>query len=204
MHGYSDRINHALAFTAKHYRPSVPPWGGMGHVAHPANVGLILARYGCDQATIVAGIVHHVLEELPPPERMAYEGKISEKFGPVVLAVALDASELRYDERGERSWRARKLDLLAHLGVAEPRALDVIAADEIHRCGSMIAATRRLGREYLRTVSQASSEQIFWWYRSMLEVLIARSDWPQRVMLDEIRSLSASLVRSLQQREEEL
>jgi hypothetical protein len=199
MHGYSDRINHALAFTAKHYRPSVPPWGGMGHIAHPANVGLILARYGCDQPTIVAGIVHHVLEELPPHERAVYESKISEKFGPVVLAVALDASELRYDERGERPWRARKLDL----GDAEPRALDIIAADEIHRCGSMIAATRRLGVEYLRTVSQATSEQILWWYRSMLEVLTARGDWPQRTMLDEIRSLSADLIRTLRQQEED-
>jgi hypothetical protein len=154
--------------------------------------------------TVVAGIVHHILEELPPAERSAYEGKICEKFGPVVLAVALDASELRYDERGERPWRARKLELLSHLGVAEPRALDVITADEIHRCGSMIAATRRLGGEYLRTVSQASSEQLLWWYRSMFEVLSARADWPLRAMLDEIRALSADLVRSLQQREEEL
>ncbi|HEU5170151.1 MAG TPA: HD domain-containing protein [Gemmatimonadales bacterium] len=204
MHGYSDRINHALAFTAKHYRPSAPPWGGMGQAAHPANVALILARYGCDQATIVAGIVHHILEESRSDQRAVFEGKIGEKFGPVVLAIARDAAELRYAERGERPWRARKLDMLAHLGVAEPRALDVIAADEIHCCGATLAALRRLGTEYLGSVSQADSEQVIWWYRSMLEVLTARADWPQRPMLDEIRALSADLARSLQEREEEL
>ena len=113
-------------------------------------------------------------------------------------AVGEACSEEQHRSAGEGSAVSQDL------GVAEPRALDVIAADEIHRCGSMIAATRRLGVEYLRTVSQASSEQILWWYRSMLEVLTARGDWPQRAMLDEIRALSADLVRSLQQREEEL
>ena len=57
------------------------------------------------------------------------------------------------------------------LAVAEPRALDICVADEIHACGSTITALRRLGVEYLRTVSRADSEQTIWWYRSMLEIL---------------------------------
>jgi hypothetical protein len=88
--------------------------------------------------------------------------------------------------------------------VAEPRALDIIAADEIHRCGSTIAALRRLGAEYLRPVSQATSDETIWWYRSMIEVLSARADWPQRAMLDEIRALGTDLVRHLRETEEEL
>jgi hypothetical protein len=38
----------------------------------------------------------------------------------------------------------------------------------------------------------------------MTEVLASRPDWPQRAMLEEIRTLAADLVRSLQQNEEEL
>ena len=53
--------------------------------------------------------------------------------------------------------------------------------------------------EYLRTVSRAGSEQTIWWYRSMLEILAARSDWPRREMLAELRVMSADLVRSLRQ-----
>jgi len=89
------------------------------------------------------------------------------------------------------------LGLAATGDVSSGRAIVLFA------CGSMIAATRRLGIEYLRTVSQATSEQVLWWYRSMLEVLTARGDWPQRTMLDEIRSLSADLIRTLRQREED-
>jgi hypothetical protein len=74
-------------------------------------------------------------------------------------------------------------------------------ADEIHACGSTMTALRRLGVEYLRTVSSAGSEQTIWWYRSLLEILASRSDWPQRAMLSELRLMSSDMVRSFRQSE---
>ena len=38
----------------------------------------------------------------------------------------------------------------------------------------------------------------------MLEVLETRPDWPRREMLEELRMLSADLVRSLRRSEEQL
>ena len=177
----------------------------MDYLAHPANVAIILARYDCDQITLVAGILHHVLEEAVPDQRTVLERKIGDKFGPVVLAVAKDALEPKFDRRGgERAWQARKQEYLSQLAIAEPRALDICAADEIHACGSTMTALRRLGVEYLRAVSRAGSEQTIWWYRSMLEILASRSDWPQKAMITELRLMSADLVRSLRQREVDL
>jgi (p)ppGpp synthase/HD superfamily hydrolase len=205
MHGYSDRINHAFAFAAKYYGAVAPAGAGMDYLAHPANVAIILARYGCEQVTIVAGILHHVLEEAAPKSRPVLERKIADKFGPVALAIAKDALEPKYDFRGaERSWQACKQEYLAQLAAAEPRALDICVADELHACGSTITALRRLGVEYLRTLSRAGSAQTIWWYRSMLEILEARADWPHREMLSELRLLSTDLVRSLRLSEEEL
>jgi len=205
MLGYSDRINHAFAFAAKYHGAVAPPGAGMDYVAHPANVAVILARYGCEQATIVAGILHHVLEETTAEHRAVLEQKISDKFGPVVLAIARDAVEPKLDRRGaERSWQSCKQEYLTLLAMAEPRALDIIVADELHACGSTITALRRLGLEYLRTVSRAGSDQTIWWYRSMLEILESRSEWPRREMLSELRVLSTELVRSLRSSEDEL
>ena len=205
MHGYSDRISHAFAFAAKYYVAVAPAGAGMDYLAHPANVAIVLARYGCEEVTIVAGIVHHVLEETRPDRWPLMEQKISEKFGPVVLAVAKDALEPKFDRwGGERPWQASKQEYLGQLAVAEPRALDICVADEIHACGSTTAALRRLGVEYLRTVSRAGSDQTIWWYRSMLEIVSGRSDWPRREMLAELRLMSAELVRSLREREEGL
>ena len=205
MLGYSDRINHAFAFAAKYHGAMAPPGAGMDYVAHPANVAVILARYGCEQATIVAGILHHVLEETTADHREVLEQKISDKFGPVVLAIARDAVEPKLDRRGaERSWQSCKQEYLTLLAMAEPRALDIIVADELHACGSTITALRRLGLEYLRTVSRAGSDQTIWWYRSMLEILESRSEWPRREMLSELRVLSTDLVRSLRSSEDGL
>jgi (p)ppGpp synthase/HD superfamily hydrolase len=205
MHGYSDRINHAFAFAAKYYGAVAPAGAGMDYLAHPANVAIILARYGCEQVTIVAGILHHVLEDAAPGSRPVLERKIADKFGPVALAIAKDALEPKYDARGaERGWQARKQEYLAQLAAAEPRALDICVADELHACGSTITAVRRLGVEYLRTLSRAGSAQTIWWYRSMLEILDARPDWPRREMLSELRILSTDLVRGLRLSEEEL
>jgi (p)ppGpp synthase/HD superfamily hydrolase len=205
MHGYSDRINHAFAFAAKYYVALAPAGAGMDYIAHPANVAVILSRYGCEQVTVVAGILHHVLEEAPPERRPMLEQKIADKFGPVALAIARDALEPKFDRRGaERPWQHCKSEYLTQLATAEPRALDICVADELHACGSTITALRRLGVEYLRTLSHAGSEQTIWWYRSMLEILETRPEWPRREMLYELRMMSADLVRGLRQSEEEL
>ena len=93
MHGYSDRINHAFAFAAKYYNALAPVAAGMDFLAHPANVAVILTRYGCEQVTIVAGILHHVLEESPPE--------------PVAGAGAEDRGQVRAGRARRRQGRAR-------------------------------------------------------------------------------------------------
>ncbi|HEX5819008.1 MAG TPA: HD domain-containing protein [Gemmatimonadales bacterium] len=202
MHGYSDRLHHAFSFAAKHYAPRAPSSGAAEFIAHPGNLAVILARYGADLATVEAGVLHLVLEECGE-HRLQLERKIAAKFGPVVLAIARDAAEPRYDERGmERHWHAVKLDMLAHLAVAEPRAIDICVADEIHASGVTLTAVRRLGSEYVRTVASASSAQMIWWYRSLLELLEERADWPHTGMLEELRMLSADLVRALRAHED--
>ena len=204
MSGYSDRINHAFAFAAKHYGALRPAAGGMGFLAHPSNVAVILARYGAEPITIVAGIVHHILEALPPAGRPEMEQKIGNKFGPVALAIACDAVEPTHDPRGmPRSWGARKQEYLTQLAAVEPRALDICVADEIHAAGSTVASVSRLGPEYLRAVAAAPSEQWLWWSRSLIDVLEDRRDWPRREMLAELRLMSADLVRTLRSHETE-
>jgi (p)ppGpp synthase/HD superfamily hydrolase len=203
MHGYSDRIHHAFAFAAKHYVPRAPATGSADFIAHPGNLAVILSRYSADQPTVVAGVLHLVLEETVPEARQGMEQSIGIKFGSVVLAIARDAVETRFDARGgELPWRAVKHDYLAHLGVAEPRAVDICVADEIHCAGLTLTALRRLGAEYVRTVSSASSEQTVWWYRSLLELLAQRSDWQRPDMLEELRVLSADVVRALRAHED--
>ena len=195
MHGYSDRINHALAFSAKHRSAPRPEGASTVHLAHPANIAVILTSFGCDEATIVAGVLHHVLENARSRDRKELEQKIGAKFGPVVLAIACDAVEPGLATGS--SWRGAKSDYLNHLATAEPRALDICVADELHCCGSAIAALGRYGREYRHSVFRGSADDTLWWYRGLLEQLTERADWQRPLMLADLRQLSAELVRTL-------
>src|SRR5258707_14002110 len=68
--GYSDVINHALAFSAKHHDRQVRKGTKLPYLTHPANVAVILTRYGCDNDTIVAGNFPHVNQEFGPGRDM--------------------------------------------------------------------------------------------------------------------------------------
>jgi (p)ppGpp synthase/HD superfamily hydrolase len=194
MHGYSDRINHALAFAAKYYGTATGPERTMAYLAHPANIAIILARYGCEDLTVVAGILHRVLEEAHPEERPLLEAKVLEKFGPVVLATASDVLEPRHDALGRlRSWRACKREFLVQIADAEPRGLDICAADEIHNCGAAIRLVRRLGAEYLHADPAASPADTLWWYGAITEHLGSRREWRNRAMLDELFAMTREL-----------
>jgi len=199
MHGYSDRINHALAFAAKHYGTVQGPERTMAYLAHPANIAIILARYGCEDLTVVAGILHRVLEEAPPHEREALEAKVLEKFGPVVLATACDVLEPRHDALGRlRAWRTCKREFLVQIADAEPRGLDICAADEIHSCGAAIRIVRRLGAEYLHADPEASPADTLWWLGAFTSHLESRREWRNREMLNELMAMTRELTVLLQ------
>src|SRR5256885_16902539 len=86
--GYSDRLNHALAFAAKHHDQQVRKGTRLPYITHPANVAIILTRYGRDDQTVVAGILHDVIEDCVREAftRDMLEGRVGDKFGIGVLA----------------------------------------------------------------------------------------------------------------------
>ena len=87
MTGYSDRINHAFAFAAKHHDQQVRKGTRLPYLTHPANVAVILTRYGCNEDTVVAGILHDVVEDCVRDgwTREMLEERIGHKFGSGVL-----------------------------------------------------------------------------------------------------------------------
>jgi hypothetical protein len=196
--GYSDPIDHALSFVAKHHPDPI----GFGPTTtnQPANVGLTLARYGCDEATIVAGILHGAVRGRSGSAREAIEAKINAKFGPAVAVSVRDAVEPKLDPEGRpRGWRTAKQEFLVHLLDADPRALDVVTATEIHWCGSSLTIVRRLGPEYLPVEANVALADLGWWHASLAELLATRSDWRRRDMLEQLRAMSAAILRALEE-----
>jgi len=144
--GYSDVINHALAFSAKHHDRQVRKGTKLPYLTHPANVAVILTRYGCDIETVVAGILHDVIEDCVRDgyTREMLEQRIGDKFGGKVLETVLAVTYRRHDDDGvELSTEDRKADYLERLSEANEEARWVCAADKIHNASSTLADLRR-------------------------------------------------------------
>ena len=174
--GYSDRINHAFAFAAKHHDQQVRKGTRVPYFTHPANVALILSRYGQDEETILAGILHDVVEDCVRDgfSREMLVERIGDKFGASVLEDVLAVTERKRDaDDVELDWEERKSDYLERLATASARARWVCAADKIHNGGSLLADLRRTAfPESVWGRFRRGPEETVRWYRRVHDRLI--------------------------------
>src|SRR5215211_7710623 len=146
IRGYSDRINHAFAFAAKHHDRQVRKGTRLPYLTQPANVAVILSRYGCSENTVVAGILHDVVQDSirEGSTRETLQQRIGEKFGEEVLASLQAVAQRRVDDDGvELSADDAKVDYLARLASAPQPALWVSAAEKVHNANSLRSDLRR-------------------------------------------------------------
>ena len=173
--GYSDRINHALAFAAKHHDQQVRKGTRLPYLTHPANVAIILTRYGCDETTVVAAILHDVIEDCVTKDYTAemLEQRIASKFGADVLETVLAVTHRKHDSDGEEfTSEEKKADYLRRLSDAPPRALWVCAADKLHNANSILSDIQRtIQPDSVWARFKVGKEGTIRWYRAVYERL---------------------------------
>ena len=146
MNGYSDRVNHALAFAAKHHDQQVRKGTRAPYSTQPANLAIILTRYGCDEDTVTAGILLEVVEDYSRQSSPAdvLRHRVGDKFGERALELAQMVTERRTDDEGlELSPEERRADLLERLGKASADGQVLAAAEALHGAGTLLADLRR-------------------------------------------------------------
>ena len=177
MIGYSDRTNHAFAFAAKHHDQKVRRGTSLPYLTKPANVAVILTRYAQDESTVVAGILHDVVEDFVRERcpRDMLEQRVGEKFGHDVLAALLTVVErLKDDDDVELSGDERKDDALDRLADAPLPGRWVAAANALHSGGTLLADLKRT--QFPETVWGRFSigrEGTVRWYRRIHDRLAA-------------------------------
>ena len=193
--GYSDRINHAFAFAAKHHDRQVRKGTRLPYLTHPANVAVILTRYDQDEQTIVAGILHDVIEDCVRDgyTRDMLEQRIGDKFGPEVLDTVLAVTQRQVDEEGiELSSEERRDDYLARLAGASDSARWVCAADKIHNGASIVADLKRtLDPDTVWSRFNAGRVGTVRWYRRVYDRL--RELGFDAPIMDELRDVAEEL-----------
>ncbi len=170
--GYSDAINHAFGFAAKHHDRQVRKGTKLPYLTHPANVAVILTRYGRDERTVVAGVLHDVVEDCVKDgyTRQMLEQRIGEKFGAEVLETVLGVTYRHLDDDGvEMEAEERKEDYLARLSEANESALWVCAADKVHNSNSILSDLRRTEDPHsVWSRFKAGKAGTVKWYRDVL------------------------------------
>ena len=173
--GYSDRINHALAFAAKHHDQQVRKGTRLPYLTHPANVAIVLTRYDRDDQTVVSGILHDVIEDCVREAftREMLEQRIGDKFGPEVLETVLSVTHRRLDDDGvELSHDDRRDDYLQRLADASEMARWVCAADKLHNAGTILADLRRtIDPNSVWSRFTGGKEATIRWYRRVYDRL---------------------------------
>lgn len=175
MTGYSDRINHALAFAAKHHDRQVRKGTRLPYVTHPANVALILVRYDQPDEAVIAGILYDVVEDCVRENWSGemLEERIGEKFGASVLETVLMVAHRKVDDNGnEMDKQEQNADYLARLAQANEAARWVCAADKIHNASSILADLRRtVDPESVWGRFSLGKEGTIRWYRGVYDRL---------------------------------
>jgi (p)ppGpp synthase/HD superfamily hydrolase len=175
IHGYSDRVNHALAFAAKHHDQQVRKGTRLPYLTHPANVAIILTRYGCDETTVVAGILHDVIEDCVTKDYTAdmLEQRIASKFGADVLETVLAVTHRKHDDEGDEfTPEEKKQDYLRRLGDASIRARWVCAADKLHNANSILSDIQRtIQPDNVWARFKVGKEGTIRWYRAVYDRL---------------------------------
>ena len=193
--GYSDRINHAFAFAAKHHDRQVRKGTRLPYLTQPANVAVILTRYGQDESTIVAGILHDVVEDCVNEDYTAemLNERIASKFGDDVLEALLQVTERKVDEDGEPlSSEDRRTDYLERLAAAGDRARWICAADMIHDGRSLLTDLRRtVDADTVWSRFRVGREGTIRWYRQVFDRL--RDTGFTAPIMDELRAVVEEL-----------
>ena len=177
MTGYSDRIHHALAFADKHHDREVRKGTRLPYFTAPANLAVMLTRYGQDEATVVAGVLRQTVEDYLRDGYSvdAVRERLADKFGETTVDVLLAAVPRRLDDDGiELSHEEQKGDLLARLADAPDAARWVCAAHEVHEASALLADLRRTSfpESVWQRVSEGRDARLRW-YQQVAEQLRA-------------------------------
>src|SRR5205814_6539887 len=122
-------INVAIEVAARAHYGQVRKGTDIPYISHPYAVGMMLARTGCPEEIITAGILHDTVEDT----NITLE-YLREKFGEKVASIVEGCSEPHH---GSAPWEARKAHTLEYLRNAPWEVKVVTCADKLHNIGTI-------------------------------------------------------------------
>lgn len=160
------------------------------YIVHPFSVAMITARYTQDEDTIVAALLHDVLEDVRK-EKYSDKDLIGD-FGQKIYNIIKEDSETKdasiTREEELTTWVTRKTETISHLKGHTQASLIVCAADKIHNLQSLVAGLKKHGKGYYKNFNapEPKRDQYIWYFGGILKELKANLKNPIVNELEEI------------------
>lgn len=156
-----DLIDRAIELAVKAHKKQKRKGTSKAYITHPFAVSVLLARAGCSEEVIVAGILHDVVEDARiKPDR------IREEFGEKVGSIVEKCTEP--DKR--RGWEKRKQHTLDSLKEAGLDVKFVACADKLHNIRTIARDYRAVGDRVWRRFRRGRDDQKRY-YESLAQLL---------------------------------
>ncbi len=153
-------IHKAIEFAADKHRNQMRKGTDTPYIVHPMEVYGILATSGCDEETMIAGILHDTLEDTDTE----IEELIS-LFGKTVAQLVASESEDK-----SKTWQERKQATIDDLKTASLAAKQIACADKLSNLISMYADLQTCGDKLWQRFN-AGKNEILWYYDGVINSL---------------------------------
>ena len=182
-----NKVFEAIRFAAIAHEGHYRKGSNIPYIAHLTNVMKTLCLAGCDDDTIIAGILHDTVEDTS----VTIE-EIRETFGEnVAKYVAGATEESKLNKNGDEApWRERK-----ELSINAVKTSDCLPKLMVS-CADKLDNVRDIRRDYevlgddLWTRFNASKSEQLWYYNNMADAFLSRAEEygePLKSMADEIK-----------------
>jgi (p)ppGpp synthase/HD superfamily hydrolase len=155
------------------------------YITHPLTVGLILARAGADEDTIIAGILHDTIEDSIPEQKVT-KAMIMEKFEEKVADLVDSVTE----QNKSLTWDERKQEALAHIQDFSNESLLVKSADIISNASELLEDYKMEGENVFARFN-AGKEKILQHYLHAISTIVLR--WAESPLTPDLQRLSENL-----------
>jgi len=169
-------INKAAELHVNQIRKGSPE-NPIPYITHPFSVAFIISKYTTDEATIVAALLHDVLEDVK--KEVYSQDQMINDFGKEVYEIVKGVSEDKdaniTKEEEKRTWRQRKEKYIRHLHEDSEKSLMVCCDDKIHNIMSLCEVYEK-SRDKVTVLSPFNAPEdkkvnILWYYSEVLKVL---------------------------------
>ncbi len=176
-----NRLDRAIQFATLAHGRQTRKGTDIPYITHPYGVAMLLARAGCEEDIVIAGLLHDTVEDTS-----VTLAQLAAEFGPRVAEIVAGCSE------PDRTlpWEARKQHTVDDLRQVPLEIKLVACADKLHNVRSMAADHQTQGEQVWQRFKRGRAEQA-WYYRGIVQAFqpeIAAGLYP---------SLFAALARSV-------